>query len=147
MVGEKQLGHLGELHPLVVEALDARNETPILATELDLDAIQALIPERHQVSAALQYPAVHEDLALVVDEGLPAATVNKAIREAGGFLLRDATLFDVYKGSSIPTGKKSLAYHLTFQAPDKTLTDEQVHRQRQRILQQLEKQLGARLRE
>lgn len=147
MVGDVQLGHLGELHPLVVERLEARTETPILATELDLDALQAQIPERHQVSAAPQYPAVHEDLALVVGENLQAATVTEAIRQAGGFLLKGVELFDVYTGSPIPAGKKSLAYHLTFQAPDKTLTDKQVHRQRQRILQQLEKQLGARLRE
>ncbi|MFW6097978.1 MAG: phenylalanine--tRNA ligase subunit beta, partial [Chloroflexota bacterium] len=147
MIGDRQLGHLGELHPIVVERLDARNETPILATELDVEALQTLIPDRHQVSAVSQYPAVHEDLALVVDANLPAATVSNAIEDAGGFLLKNVQLFDVYTGSPIPDGKKSLAYHLTFQAPDKTLTDKQVHRQRQRILQQLEKQLGARLRE
>src|SRR5690606_7485608 len=120
MIGDRQLGHLGELHPLVVERLDARNETPILATELDLEALQGHIPERHQVSAVPQYPAVHEDLALVVDANLPAATVGNAIEEAGGFLLKDVQLFDVYTGAPIPEGKKSLAYHLTFQAPDKT---------------------------
>lgn len=147
IVGEQQLGHLGELHPLVVERLDARSETPILAAELDFEALQAHIPQRHSVQPVPQYPAVREDLALVVDANVPAAAVTGAIRQAGGFLLREVQLFDLYSGAPIPAGKKSLAYHLTFQAPDKTLTDKQVHRQRQRILQHLQKTLGATLRQ
>ncbi len=147
VVGGQQLGHLGEVHPLVVERLDARTEAPILATELDLDALQAQIPELRRIEPPPQYPAVHEDLALILDANLPAATVTETIRQAGGFLLQDVQLFDVYMDSPIPPGKKSLAYHLSFQAPDKTLTDKQVRRQRDRILQQLEKQLGAQLRE
>jgi phenylalanyl-tRNA synthetase beta chain len=62
-------------------------------------------------------------------------------------LLKDATLFDVYQGPQIPSGKKSLAYHLVFQSPSKTLTDREVRKQRQRVLQQLERKLNARLRE
>ena len=90
---------------------------------------------------------MREDLALVVDAGLPAAAVAAALRAAGGALLRDVALFDVYEGSQLPPGKKSLAYHLTFQAPDRTLTDGDVSKQRGRLLKLLEQQLGAKLRE
>ena len=61
--------------------------------------------------------------------------------------LGDVVMFDVYEGAQLPVGKKSLAYHLTFQAPNKTLTDKDVHKQRKRILKQLEQRLGAKLRE
>jgi len=73
--------------------------------------------------------------------------VAEEVRQAGGFLLKDVELFDVYEGSQIPDGKKSLAYHLTFQAPDKTLTDKDAYKQRQRILSQLGRRIGAQLRE
>ena len=145
--GERQLGILGEVHPLVIEALDMRTEWPVLATELDVELLLEQLPERHSVEPVPSYPAVHEDLALIVDESIPAADVEQAIHQAGGFLLQDVRLFDVYEGEQIPAGKKSLAYHLSFQSPSKTLTDAEVRRQRERILQQLEQKLGARLRE
>lgn len=146
LLGETQLGFLGELHPLVVEAFDIRADSPVLAAELDLDLLKTQIPERHAVSPVPVFPPVAEDLALVVDSAISAGEVAEAIKQAGGFLLKKVALFDVYEGSQIPAGKKSLAYHLTYQAPDKTLTDREVSRQRQRILKQLEKQLGAKLR-
>jgi phenylalanyl-tRNA synthetase beta chain len=90
---------------------------------------------------------VHEDLALIVDRQVPAAEVETVLREAGGFLLQRVELFDLYEGRQIPANKKSLAYHLTFQSPSKTLTDREIRRQRERILQRLEQRLGARLRE
>jgi phenylalanyl-tRNA synthetase beta chain len=82
----------------------------------------------------------------VVDKGVEAAAVESIIRRAGGFLLKEVQLFDLYEGSQLPPGKKSLAYHLTFQAPDKTLTDKNVSKNRQRILSQLQNELGATLR-
>ena len=69
-------------------------------------------------------PAIYEDLALIVDEATPAAQVAGLIRQSGGKLLVDLRLFDLYRGGQIPAGKKSLAYSITFQAPDRTLTDE-----------------------
>lgn len=146
-VGERQLGLLGELHPLVNEALDLRSDYPVLAADLDVEVLQSHLPERREITPVGQYPAVHEDLALIVDSQIPAARVAEVIYEAGGFLLQDVRLFDVYEGPQVPTGKKSLAYHLSFQSPSKTLTDREVRRQRERILKQVERQLGARLRE
>jgi phenylalanyl-tRNA synthetase beta chain len=148
LLGDQQIGIMGELHPLVVEKFDMHLEVdqPVLATELDLDTIIAHVPFAYPFEAISPYPAVHEDLALVVDKGVAAAAVASTIRRAGGYLLKEVQLFDLYEGAQIPAGKKSLAYHLTFQAPDKTLTDKQVSKNRQRILSQLQNELGATLR-
>jgi phenylalanyl-tRNA synthetase beta chain len=92
------------------------------------------------------YPAVLQDLAVVVDEEVPASAVQGLIAEAGGFLLKQVRLFDVYRGDPVPAGKKSLAYALTFQAPDKTLRDAIVAKQVKRIVGRLRDQMGAQLR-
>ena len=148
LVGQQVIGALGELHPSVVKGFDVRAERDqaVLAADIDLQALLPLIPDSYRYTALPAYPPVREDLALVVDAALPASAVEAALRAAGGALLRDVALFDVYQGSQLPGGKKSLAYHLTFQAPDKTLTDADVSRQRGRILRLLEQQLGAMLR-
>ena len=148
LVGEQQVGVMGELHPGVARAYDLRIERdqPVLAADIDLEALLPLMPDSYKYAPLLTYPPVREDLALVVDAALPAAAVESALRAAGGALLREVALFDVYQGEQLPPGKKSLAYHLTFQAPDKTLTDADVSRQRGRILRLLEQQLGATLR-
>lgn len=150
MVGKRQAGVFGELHPLVVTAFDIRREDkdqPVLAAELDIDVLLAAAGDEFHIEPLPSFPAVHEDLALLVDQNIPAADVAEAIRQAGGFLLKDVQLFDVYEGKQIPAGKKSLAYHLTFLSPSKTLTDRDVRRQRERIIQTLDRQLGAKLRE
>ncbi|MCA9971582.1 MAG: phenylalanine--tRNA ligase subunit beta [Anaerolineales bacterium] len=148
-VGDTHIGIMGELHPQVVEAFDVRLERgqAVLAAELDLAALLPHIPFSYPYEPTSAYPAVREDLALIVDKALPAAEVAAAISRAGGFLLKRVELFDVYEGAQVPAGKRSLAYHLTFQAPDKTLSDKDVSRQRQRILKQLQSSLDARLRE
>ncbi|MBE2221929.1 MAG: phenylalanine--tRNA ligase subunit beta [Anaerolineae bacterium] len=146
LIGEKQLGLMGELHPNVVEGFDIRGEHPVLAAELDLDLLCAHIPDLHYLVPVANYPVVREDLAIVVDRDVPAQKVEAVIRQTGGFLLKEVSLFDVYEGAQIGSNKKSLAYHLAFQSPSKTLTDKDVLKQRQRILKQLENQLGAKLR-
>ncbi len=149
LAGERQIGVMGELHPAVVKAFEVRGERgqPVLAADIDLAALLPLIPDHYRYTPLPAYPPVREDLALVVDTSVPAAAVESALRAAGGALLRDVALFDVYEGSQLPPGKKSLAYHLTFQAPDRTLTDKDVSKQRGRLLKLLEQQLGAKLRE
>ena len=148
-LGEAQIGIMGELHPLVAANYGARIERdqPIMAADLDLEAILSHFDDRYTFESISPYPAVREDLALVMDRHIPAAEVRAALLQAGGFLLKEVDLFDIYEGSQLPPGKKSLAYHLTFQAPNKTLTDKDVLKQRKRILKQLEHRLGAKLRE
>jgi phenylalanyl-tRNA synthetase beta chain len=89
---------------------------------------------------------VLEDLAIIVDEKTTAEEVEAAIRSAGGSLVSEVRLFDLYRGDQIGSGRKSLAYSLTYQALDRTLTDEEVAQVRSRIVRRLEADLGARLR-
>lgn len=140
------VGVLGELHPMVQEAFDIPPSPPVLAAEIDLAALEAGVPERFSVRPVPRFPSVHQDIALVVDENLPAAQVQAAIVQAGGQLLSDVRLFDVFRGPQIGEGKKSLAFTLTYTASDRTLTDEQVARVQARIVRSLETTLGARLR-
>ncbi len=83
---------------------------------------------------------------MVVNEAVPAQQVRGCIERAGGRLLRSVELFDIYRGEQIPQGKKSLAYRLQYQAPDRTLTDDEVARQHGRIQRALETELEAQLR-
>ena len=149
LLGETQIGVMGELHPLVVEQFDLQTEDdlPVLAADLDLDALIDQIPSHYPYDPISPYPAVHEDIAVVVDGSVTAVSVEEIIRNSGGYLLKDVQLFDVYIGDQIGAGKKSLAYHLTFQAPDKTLTDKVVQKNRNKIVGQLRHKLNAQLRE
>jgi phenylalanyl-tRNA synthetase beta chain len=148
LLGKSVVGFLGELHPHVAEAFDARLERDqaVLAADLDLQVVLEAMGRLYPYEPISPYPAVREDLALVVDQATPARDVEKVLFEAGGALLTRVELFDVYTGAQIPPGKKSLAYHLTFQSPNKTLTDKDVAKQRQRLVQQLARRLGASLR-
>lgn len=149
LLNGQQVGVAGELHPVVVEQLDLHieREQPVLAADIDLDAIIPHIPPYYPYTPISPYPPVEEDLAVVVDKDVTAVTVAEIIQQAGGYLLREVRLFDVYEGEQVGNGKKSLAYHLTFQAPDKTLNDKAVAKQRQRIIATLSQRLNARIRE
>jgi phenylalanyl-tRNA synthetase beta chain len=89
---------------------------------------------------------VVEDIALVVDQGVAASRVESLIRETGGEMLTDVRLFDLYKGGQIGAGKKSLAYRLTYQAEDRTLTDAEAAKAREKIVRRANEMLGAVLR-
>jgi phenylalanyl-tRNA synthetase beta chain len=140
-----EVGYLGEINPAVREAFGLPDRR-VAAAELNLDALLGLVPPAWFIEPISPYPAVLQDLAVVVDQEVPAAAVQDLIVDAGGFLLKTVTLFDVYQGEPVPEGKKSLAYALAFQAPDKTLRDEIVAKQVQRIVQRLNNELGAELR-
>jgi phenylalanyl-tRNA synthetase beta chain len=143
--GENRIGVIGELHPLVHERYSLP-DTPLVAAELDLERLLAIIPSGTPIQSVSTFPPVLEDLALVVDESVPAQAVSNAIKTAGGRTVTSIRLFDVYKGEKIGKGKKSLAYSLTYQDPQRTLTDEAVSKIRQKIIRYLEKELDARLR-
>ena len=138
---------MGEVHPFVVEAYDVRSERPVLAAELDVELLLPRIRERYDVEPVPAFPAVREDIAVIVDKSTPAAEITALIQQAGGPLLRGAELFDIYEGASIPAGKKSLAYHLTFMSSDRTLTDKAARKNRERIVNRLNREFGARLRD
>jgi phenylalanyl-tRNA synthetase beta chain len=119
-IGEVVLGHAGELHPKVCKAFGLPPRSA--AAEIDLDKLleHAAAPEGPQFSA---YPVAKEDVALVVDESVPAAAVEAALREGAGELLESLRLFDVFTGEQVGPGKKSLAFALRFRAPDRTLKE------------------------
>jgi phenylalanyl-tRNA synthetase beta chain len=118
------LGLVGELHPAVLEnfELPAR----VVAAEVNLELLLDLASPQRAYRELPRYPAVERDLAVLVPEDVPAAAIEEAIREVGGDLLRGVRLFDVYRGSPVPQGQRSLAFHLVFQASDRTLQDEEV---------------------
>jgi phenylalanyl-tRNA synthetase beta chain len=150
LCGEKQLGVFGELHPQVREHFDwpaAFSGTPLLAADLDMDTLLALVPTLYDIAPVPEFPPVLEDLALVVDESLPAERVAELIRQTGGKVVREVRLFDVYRGEKVGAGKKSLAYSITYQASDRTLSDKDVAGLRAHILRKLEQELGAKLRQ
>ncbi|MDR1852192.1 MAG: phenylalanine--tRNA ligase subunit beta [Propionibacteriaceae bacterium] len=115
------IGYAGELHPSVVAAFGLPERAA--AVELDLDKLIALAPDGGDVASISTHPVAKEDVALVVDEEVPAGAVLEALREGAGKLLESIELFDVYRGESVPAGKKSLAYAMRFRADDRTLTE------------------------
>jgi phenylalanyl-tRNA synthetase beta chain len=138
------VGIMGEVHPTVRQRFELGERVWLLA--LDLERLLPLASGERQHVPLPKFPPVVQDIAVVVDIGVPAARVAETVRQAAGGILADLRLFDVYQGEPIPTGKKSLAYSLTYQAPDRTLTDEEVARTQERIVQRLAKELGVTLR-
>ena len=133
-----EAGWVGELHPeLGPEGFGA--------FELDLGALFDGVPERIEYEDVITYPALRQDLAVIVDESVPAGALVAAVRSAVPEV-REATVFDVYRGDPVPEGRKSVALALSFQAPDRTLSDEDAARMRAAIVALLGQQFAAELR-
>jgi phenylalanyl-tRNA synthetase beta chain len=139
-----RLGALGELHPKVAEAFGLGGRA-VLVAEVDLDALRLVLPARFAYSPVPRFPAALRDIAVIVEESVPAERVAAEIRAAGGVLLHDVRLFDLYRGDSIPAGTKSLAYALTYLA-DRTLTDREIDRAHKGIESRLRHVLKAQVR-
>ena len=118
------VGYAGELHPKVCAALSLPHRS--VAGELSVDVLVAATGTPVQVRGLSTYPVAHTDVALVVDESVPAVDVESALRSGAGGQLESVSLFDVYRGDQVGTAKKSLAYRLTFRAPDRTLVTDEV---------------------
>jgi phenylalanyl-tRNA synthetase beta chain len=144
-IGDEKIGWMGELHPKVMENYGFL-EAPVLAADLDLELLYTLSPKDFVAAPLTAYPPVIEDLAMIVSEETSSAKIEKVIYTSGGFLLKQVGLFDIFRGEQIGGGKKSMAYRLTYQAPNRTLTDKDVGKLRMRIIKQLEKQLAAKVR-
>lgn len=144
IVNGKVVGAFGELHPLTKDRYEV-GASPVLAAELDIEILRSLSPAYGIVPVA-EFPPVYEDIAVIVDESVAAARVEGLIRQTGGRSVSAVRLFDVYRDEKIGAGKKSLAYSLTYQSPDKTMTDAEAAQIRNRIVKRLEHEVGARLR-
>jgi len=142
VVADNRLGVVGELHPKVLQAFDIP-ETACLF-EINLTALLPFTTGHKVFQPIWRFPAVARDIALVVDVGISHQMVMNVIKSFS--LVREATIFDVYSGGQVPPGKKSLAYRITFQSPSHTLTDKEVNKVQQQLLNKLSKELGAILR-
>jgi phenylalanyl-tRNA synthetase beta chain len=145
LAGDRRLGVLGEVHPHVRSRFEL-GDSPVSAAELDLQSVLEAAPERVAIVPVPAFPPVLEDLAFMVGEEVPAGEVESQLRAAGGPLLSQVRLFDVFRGEQIGEGRKSLAYSLVYQARDRTLTDEEIAELRSAIVARLENALGAKLR-
>ncbi len=141
---EAPLGYVGELHPDIVQRYDLRQRAVV--AELKLEPVLRNADHLLPYQGIPKYPAVERDLAVVVDQHIPAFEVESIIREVGGELLVALELFDVYQGEQIAEQKKSLAYALTWQSLNKTLQDNEIATLHEKIVAELNSRLGAELR-
>jgi phenylalanyl-tRNA synthetase beta chain len=132
-------GLVGEVHPSLLEGEWS-------GFELDLAQLEAAARERVQYEDVISFPVVRQDLAFVVDVGVPAGELFAAAREAAAPELRDVRFLSDYREQPIPAGKKSIAFSVAFQSPDRTLTDEDAAALRARIVEALQERFGAELR-
>ena len=132
-------GWFGELHPATLDGAWG-------VFELDVETLTATVPERILYRDVITFPALRQDIALVVDESVVAGEVLAVARAAGGEVLRDVSVFDVYRDERLGAERKSIALHLVFQASDRTLTDDDVVVPREAIVSALAERFGAELR-
>ena len=143
-VGETVVGCVGQLTPALLELREVPAADAVYAFELDLDCVTALAPQETRMAQPLpRHPAVVRDVSILVDDGLSAETVRGTMRAANISTLVDVREFDRYQGKGIPDGKVSLSFRLTFQAPDRTLTDAEVQQAMEAIVGRLVSQCGA----
>ena len=137
-----EVGILGEVHPRTLAAFDIGQ--PVVLFEVDLPRLRAALPARATAHGVPRFPAVEQDLALVVDEAVPAGAIRAMIE--GSPLVSAATVFDVFRGGSVRAGKKSVALSIRYQAPNRTLTSEDANKEQAKLLVRLAREFGAELR-
>ena len=137
--GGEPVGVLAEVHPQTLVQFGI--EQPVALFELDLARLLPHVPERRQASAVPRYPAVEQDLAIVVDSAVEAGALQTVVE--GSPLVAEARVFDVYHGEQLAEGKKSVALSIRYQAADRTLTTDDANAEQARILARLERELGA----
>ncbi len=140
----KRVGALGPLHPQVVDAFDLGEGAMVV--ELDLAALAGVGARPPSFVSLPRFPASTRDIALIVRDDVAAGDVERAVREAAGDLAEHTALFDRFVGGAVPTGHASLALHVVYRAPDRTLTDGEVDQRHASVLAELEKRFDAQLR-
>ncbi|MEN6462123.1 MAG: phenylalanine--tRNA ligase subunit beta [Syntrophomonas sp.] len=143
-VGEKILGVIGEIHPLVLQNFSIKPRA--CAFELDMEMLYEFSSRKIMMEEIARYPSVERDIAIIVDQALEVDRVISVIKEAEDKLLREVVVFDIYSGEQVPQGSKSIAFKLTLQASDRTLTDDEVSKTITDVLEALKTRLDARLR-
>jgi phenylalanyl-tRNA synthetase beta chain len=143
-LAQGEIGWVGEVHPLVLRAFDLPEG--VIAAEIDAEALLSGAREVALFEDLLTFPVVEQDLAVAIDRDLPAEEVLRAVHRAGGELLTNVSVFDVYEGPQVGEGRKSLALRLTFRSPERTLSEAEVNEVRAAIVTELREALGAELR-
>jgi phenylalanyl-tRNA synthetase beta chain len=142
--GARELGYLGEIHPEVAQRFELKQ--PAWVFQVDFSRLAATAQEFAQFTPLPKYPAVFRDLAVTLSAAIPMARVMEVIYACGRPWLIEAQLFDVYSGPPVPAGERSLAFHLYYRDPERTLTDEEVNPWHDAIIQGLQKEFNAKLR-
>ena len=142
--GEQHIGVIGQIHPAV--AANYGVDVELYCAELSFEALLAVQGPGAEYSPLPRFPAVNRDIAVVCNEEVTVGALTECIRRAGGKLLRDAALFDIYRGKNIGEGKKSVAFNLTLRADDRSITAAEADEEIKTILEALERELGAVLR-
>ena len=144
LLGKKSLGTFGEVHPRVL--VNYNMDFPCFVLEMDLNLLFEEADLERKYTEIPKYPSVTRDIAVLVDDSVLAQDLENIFIKQGGSLLESYKLFDVYKGSQLPEGKKSIAYNLVYRNKEKTLTDKEVEKVHDKIVRTLEHVLGASLR-
>ena len=144
MSGNTILGWAGEIHPELNQELDTTE--PLIAAELDTQALLDATPEQPAYVPASLFPPVHRDISMVAPLTTPYEKIAKTLRAAGGKDLESVSLIDLYQGDKIGPDHKSLTVSLVFRNKDKTLNDADVEKLMQKIILDLEKKCEAKLR-
>lgn len=142
--GGELIAIVGELHPKVLDAFGINRKVYLFEIDMEIIARKANLANAY--SQLPKFPSINRDLAVILPLEVSASEVEAAIKESAGPLLKALTLFDLYMGEQVPVGAKSMAYSLTFQAQDRTLTDIEIDEHHKRIVVSLEEKLGAKLR-
>lgn len=137
-IDEKIIGYLGEIHPTVLKNFDIKHR--VYAFEFYVDDLFSCANFNIEFTPIPKYPSIDRDLALVCDIDLPSLTLQKIIKKSAGKLLEKINIFDVYTGEQVPSGKKSIAFNLSFRSKNETLTDEQINKIMDKVIASLEKE-------
>ena len=144
--GNMLIGYIGEVHPEVVKAFDVK--TRMYIAEINLSIINKIASYAYKFEEISKYPPMERDIAIVVKEDLPVGDIISVIKKAGGNMLREAKVFDIYRNPiTIGINKKSVAVNMVFRLPDKTLTDEEVGDKMAKIFTKLQEEFEAVLRQ
>ena len=144
LINNKRIGFLGEVHPYVLDNYGI--PVKVYIAELNFDEIINQTDLNRKYIQLPKYPSVERDIAIVVAEEIAAGQVEEIIRNKGGKLIEEVNLFDIYKGSQIEEGYKSMAFSIVYRSQGKTLTDKDVAKVHNKILNSLANQVGAVLR-
>ena len=142
-LGDKLIGFIGQVHPTAQKELDL---TETYVFELSLVDLLTATVEETRFEIIPRFPSISRDIALVVDKNVVVGDIEQIITEAGGKLLKDVSVFDLYEGDRLEEGKKSVAFSLRYFDPERTLTDEEVTKTHEKVLNAVEEKLGATLR-